>query len=124
MRKRPGFTLAEVVVALTILTIVMLALITMTGRTMRVSVLSDAEQAALQLATDRTDLVRSDPFYAKLDSIYETTESSFPSLPGYTRTTNVVHVLDSIRDYKKITVTVSGPGLMTPITRTVTVAAP
>jgi len=124
MQKRSGFTLAEVVVALTILTIVMLALITMTGRTMRVSVISDAEQAALQLATDRTDLVKADPFYAKLDSIYGGTETSFPSLPGYTRTTLVVHVLDTIYDYKKITVTVSGPALTTPIKRTVTVSAP
>jgi Tfp pilus assembly protein PilV len=124
MRARAGFTLVEVVVALTILMVVMLALITMTGRTVHVSTTSDREQAAIQLATDRTDLVRTDPSYADLDSNYTGEEDSFPTLPGFTRTTVVAHDTTDGHDYKVISVTVDGPGLNAPVTRTVTVAAP
>ncbi len=123
MRSRNGFTLIEVVLSLTILMVVMLAIITMTGRTVHVSTTSDREQAAIQLVTDRTDLVRTDPSYAALNG-YAGVEDSFPTLPGYTRTTTVVRDTSGGHDYKTISVTVAGPGLTTPVTRTVTVAAP
>jgi Tfp pilus assembly protein PilV len=124
MQARRGFSLVEVVVALTILMVVMLALITLTGRTMHIATVADREQAALQLVTDRTDQILSDPRYTALDSLYETTETSFPSLTGLSRTTLITHVNDSINDYKKITVTVTGTGLTSAIARTVTLAAP
>lgn len=124
MRARAGFTIVEVVVALTILAVVMLALVTLTGRTMRTAVLADREQAALQLVSDRTDEILADPRYVTLDSIYAGTETSFPTLVGLTRTTTVLHVQDSVTNYKKITVTVSGDGLFSPVSRTISVAAP
>lgn len=124
MRLRPGFTIIEIVVALTLLVVVLLALMTLTGRTMHVAVLSDREQAALQLVTDRTDQVMTDPRYAQLDSIYAGTDSALATLQGLIRTTVVTHVSDTINDYKKVTVTVSGLGLTNPVSRTVTVAAP
>lgn len=124
MKSRNGFTLIEVVLALSILLIVMLSLVTMTGRAVRVSTTSDREQAAIQLASDRTDLIRSDPDYLGLDTMYVATETSFPTLVGFTRTTQIVRTTSSRQDYKKITVTVNGPGLTAPVKRTVTVAAP
>lgn len=124
MKTRNGFTLVEVVLSLSILLVVMLGLVTLTGRTIRVSTTSDRDQAAIQLATDRTDLVRSNPDYLALDSLYAGTETSFPTLPGFTRVTQIVRVTSSRQDYKKITVTVSGPGLSAPVARTVVVAAP
>lgn len=124
MKSRNGFTLIEVVLALSILLIVMLSLVTMTGRAVRVSTTSDREQAAIQLASDRTDLIRSDPDYLGLDTMYVATETSFPTLVGFTRTTQIVRTTSSRQDYKKITVTVNGPGLTAPVRRTVTVAAP
>jgi type II secretory pathway pseudopilin PulG len=124
MMKRQGFTIVEIVVALTILMVVMLALITLTGRTMHLAVIADREQAALQLVTDRTDEILTDPRYAALDSIYGGTDSSFATLAGLRRTTTVLHVNDSIQNYKRITVTVSGIGLNAPISRTIAVAAP
>lgn len=124
MKQRRGFTLVEVVLAMTILLIVMMALVTMTGRTVRVATTSDREQAALQLVTDRTDLVRTDPDYGGLDTTYAGTETSFPTLPGFTRTTTIVRTTASSNDFKTITVTVAGPGLGTGVSRTVTVAAP
>ncbi|MDH5233360.1 MAG: prepilin-type N-terminal cleavage/methylation domain-containing protein [Gemmatimonadota bacterium] len=124
MKTRNGFTLVEVVLSLSILLIVMLGLVTLTGRTIRVSTTSDRDQAAIQLVTDRTDLVRSDPDYVGLDTLYAGTETSFPTLPGFTRVTRITRVTASRHDYKKITVTVSGPGLSAPVARTVVVAAP
>jgi len=124
LKNRRGFSLVEIVVALTILMVVMLALITLTGRTMHTAVLADREQAALQLVTDRTDQVLTDPRYAALDSLYAGTETSFATLSGLSRTTTISTVTASNNNYKKITVTVSGTGLTAPISRTVTVAAP
>ena len=124
MKQRAGFTLIEIVLALAILLVVVLSLLTMVGRTLHVATTSDAEQAAIQLATDRTDLVRTDPQYSTLEATYAATETSLPSLPGYTRKTVVTRVTTASNDYKKVTVTVSGPGLTAPITRTVSVAAP
>ena len=124
MKPRKGFTLTEVILAMSILLVVIVSLITMTGKTVHITALSDREQAAIQLATDRTDQVRSDPSYASLDTAYGKTETSLPSFPGFTRVTVVTRTTTSGNDYKKFTVTVSGPGLVTPVKRTVTVAAP
>ncbi len=124
MQARQGFSLVEIVVALTILMVVMLALITLTGRTMHTAVVADREQAALQLVTDRTDQILADPRYSKLDSLYATTETSFPTLTGLTRTTTITTVTSSGHNYKRITVRVTGNGLNAPIARTITVAAP
>lgn len=122
--RRAGFTLIEVIVALLILMAVLLTLMTLTGRTVQISTRSEREQAAIQLVTDRTDQVRSDPDYGALATRYAGTETSFPTLPGFRRTTTVVHDTSSGHNYKKITVSVTGPGLTTPIARTVSVAAP
>jgi len=61
MRARQGFTLIEIVIAMAILLIVMLTLVTLTGRTVHITTISEREQAAIQLATDRTDEVRTNP---------------------------------------------------------------
>lgn len=110
--------------ALTILAVVMVGFVSTTGRAVHVAATSDREHAAIQLATDRVEQVRSDPNYPKLDSLYAATEASFPTLPGFTRTTRIVRTTAGANDYKRITVTVTGPGLAVPVTRTVTVAAP
>jgi prepilin-type N-terminal cleavage/methylation domain-containing protein len=121
---RAGFTLIEVVLALTILLVVMVSFVSMTGRTVHVAATSDREQGAVQLAADRIEQVRSDPNYAKLDSLYVATESSFPTWPGLVRSTTIVRTTAGLNDYKRVTVTVTGPGLAAPVTRSVTVAAP
>jgi prepilin-type N-terminal cleavage/methylation domain-containing protein len=123
---RGGFTLVEVVLALTILLVVLMLLATNTGRTVHTVATAAAQQAAIELAMDRVEQVRADPQYNTIDSIYATTETSFPTLPGFTRVTRVVHVggVGQPNDYKKITVTVTGPGVSPPISRSTTVAAP
>ncbi len=124
MTNRNGFTLIEVVIALSILLGVIVSLTTLTAKTVHVTATSDREQAAIQLVTDRTDQVRADPAYDSLAAKYAGTESSFPTLPGFSRITTVAQVTTSGNNYKKVTVKVSGPGLLTPIARTIVVAAP
>lgn len=124
MKPRAGFTLAEVITSMVILLVVIVSLITMTGKTVHITTLSDREQAAIQLASDRTEQLRSDPNYVTLDSLYVRTETSIPSYAGFTRVTTVTRTTTSGHDFKKFTVTVTGAGLQTAVRRTVSVAAP
>lgn len=125
--RRHGFTLIEVMVALVILLGVVLGIAQLTGTMIHTVATSDRRMAAVELAEDRLTQVRLDPSYDNLESLYNGTESSFTGLPGVTRATVIAHTGGGTLtgpDYKKITVTVSGPGLLVPVSRTVTVAAP
>jgi len=126
MRDRRGFTLIEVILALSILLVVMMMLANTTGRTVHIAATSANQQSAIQLAMDRVDQIRADPTYDGLDSTYARTETGFPSLPGFARRTNIVRVggVGQPNDFKRITVTVTGPGVVPAVVRTVTVAAP
>lgn len=124
MKPRAGFTLVEVILAMAILLTVIVSLITLTAKTVHVTALSDREQAAIQMVTDRTDQIRTDPNYAALDTAYAKTETNVPSYPGFTRVTVVTRTTTSGQDFKKFTVTVTGTGLTTAVARTVSVAAP
>ena len=124
MRARNGFTLIEVMIALTILMIVLVGMASMTTRSVHVTTISDREEAAIQLVHDRLEFVRADPRYTALDSLYATTETTFPSLPGFQRVTQITRVTTGNNDYRRVTVTVTGPGLKQPVSRTITVAQP
>ena len=125
MNQRGGFTLIEVIVAMVILAVVLLALATSTGGFVRTVSASDRQAAAIQLAEDRVAAIQMDPNYAGLGS-YAATENTFATLPGMTRTTTVVTVggTGQVVDHKRVTVVVSGGGLTAPVQRTITVAAP
>ena len=121
-----GFTLIEIMIALIILTVVILGLATATAQVVHVVALGDRNAAAIQLADSRVEAIQMDPDYNGLDTLYVEVETDFPTLPGYTRETRIARVggLGQSDDYRKITVTVTGPGLSGPVSRTVTVAAP
>ncbi len=125
MRGQGGFTLVEMLIALAILLIVIVGMVSTTGKTTHVAATSERESAATELVHDRIDQVRVDPDYGGLDTTYGTTELSFPTLPGFQRVTTVTRFTSSNNDYKKVTVKVTGPGLPAAgISRTITVAAP
>lgn len=124
MNNRRGFTLIEVILALTILLVVMMMLANTTGKTVHTAATSANQEAAIQLAMDRVEQVRADPNYAGLDTAYAKTETVFPTLSGFRRVTAITRTTSGNNDYKRITVTVTGPGLLVPVVRTVTVAAP
>jgi len=124
--RRKGFTLIEVMMAVVILTGVILGMAHVTGKMLHTIATSDRSAAAMELVSDRLEQVSLDPNYEDLEDEYAGTETGFPSLPGYTRVTKIVRTGTSTKgpDYKRITVTVNGPGLLAPISRTVTVGAP
>ncbi len=124
MNNRSGFTLIEVILALTILLVVMMMLANTTGKTVHTAATGANQEAAIQLAMDRVEKVRSDPNYSGLDTAYAKTETIFPTLAGFKRVTTIVRTTSGANDFKKVTVTVTGPGLTAPVVRTVTVAAP
>jgi prepilin-type N-terminal cleavage/methylation domain-containing protein len=126
MRGKSGFTLVEVMIALVILMVVVVGFMSASGKLMHTVAVNDRQEAAIRLAYDRLERVRLDPRYTKLESLYVATETSFPTLPGYTRITQMTLVggPTAPTDHKKVTVTVTGPGLLAPVKRTTTVAAP
>lgn len=120
-----GFTVVEVVIALTILSVAILGLGASVGGLSRSAAEAELEAIAVEAADDRLVQIRMDPRYALLDSIYAATESDTP-YPGATRVTTVTHVLssDPDLDYKRIFVSVTLPELPTPVTRQLIVGAP
>jgi prepilin-type N-terminal cleavage/methylation domain-containing protein len=123
---RRGFTLIEVMLALVIFMVVLLGVGQMTASMVHTVATSERQEAAVQLAHDRLALVQATPRYAALESLYVATETTFPTLPGFTRVTQVVRSggPGQPMDHKTVTVTVTGPGLLVPVSRTITVAAP
>jgi prepilin-type N-terminal cleavage/methylation domain-containing protein len=126
MRQARGFTLVEVMMALVILMIVLLGFAVSSTRLLHTVTTSDLQESAIQLARSRLEMMQLQPNYAALDSLYVKTETNFPTLPGFTRSTTITRFGGSGQpvDYKRVTVTVNGPGLIAPVVRTTTVAAP
>lgn len=121
-----GFTLVEVVVALVILSVAVLGLGASATRLTTTATGAEQRALALQLVEDRIARVRLDPRYATLDSLYAGTETNVIGA-GSVRTTAVVHVRQTNPvplDYKRISVTVTGPFLQPAISRQIVVAAP
>jgi len=135
MKQRRGFSLVEVIVSLVLLMAGILAVQTAVVR-MAHQITSDSRVlTAVQLAGDRLEQVRADPQYVNLKATYHnspTGEVDVGGNKGLTRVTVVSPYRDStkdasgvhITDYTRVTVTVSGTGLTTPIARTVTVGSP
>jgi prepilin-type N-terminal cleavage/methylation domain-containing protein len=123
---RRGFTLIEVIMAMTILVVVILAMSTAAGQFVRLTSQSSAQAVGSQLATARLQTIQMDPNYTGLEGTYEKTETALPGATGFVRKTDITQVGGPGKkmDYKLITVTVTGPGLSDPIIRSTTVAAP
>jgi prepilin-type N-terminal cleavage/methylation domain-containing protein len=125
---RTGFTLIEVTIALVLLAVGILAVSASSARMSQASAVARSEATALQAANDRLSVVLMHPDYASLDSVFTSTESNVPAA-GFSRETAIVRTItDGVGgrkiDYTDITVTVTGPGMAAPLTRTQTVGAP
>ena len=122
-----GFTLIEVMIALVILMVVILGMGRLTATMSHTVATGGQQQAAVELAEGRVAQIQADPDYPALESLYVATETSFPTLPGFTRQTVILHDSGTAaqkHDWKKVTVTVQGPGLLVPVSRTITRGAP
>jgi len=123
-----GLSLIEIMIAMVILTVVLLGM----GRYMvdfsRTVRKSESRTVAVNLAAQRLSEIRASPNYSGLETTFATTEPSITGFPGYTRSTIITRVGGPrptfTNDYKMATVTVTGPGLTTPVKKTIVVAAP
>ncbi|MBK5187066.1 MAG: prepilin-type N-terminal cleavage/methylation domain-containing protein [Gemmatimonadaceae bacterium] len=119
---RSGMTLIEVMIALVILTGAVLGMgkfITSFAHATSDGALSSV---ASDLVLDRLETIKGSTSYAGLDA-YNVTESAIPGFTGYKRVTLVTRTLDATEDYKAVTVTVSNPGLSTPVKKSTIIAA-
>ena len=126
-----GFTLVEVMIAVVILSIVVLSVPRVGLDFSRTVSGSRVRNEANALANAWISRCRAEPNYAALDStVAGKCRGTVTNLGTYafTRTTTVAKdsvlsgVADSLNDYKRITVVVSGGNMATPVARTITIA--
>jgi Tfp pilus assembly protein PilV len=121
-------TLIEIIIALTILATVLLGMGQFAFNFSRVERQSEARTIAVNLADQRLSEVRASPNYSGMETNYGGTEATISGFPGFSRVTTIIHTGGPrptfTNDYKTVTVTVSGPPMKTPVTKTVVVASP
>jgi prepilin-type N-terminal cleavage/methylation domain-containing protein len=124
MASKRGFTLIEVIVAIAILGGVTLAIGAATAKLVHTTQDDRIATQAAAAAEAQLALVQVWPEYATIDSAFAGTTSNSP-MTGWTRTTTVVRTGGGgqANDYKKVTVSVTGPGLTAPVKRSITIAA-
>ena len=120
-----GFTLIEVLLAVTMLATLTLALMSNSAKMIRGVTDDRTRTLAATAADERIARVRVWPNYATLEATFVAVENNTP-LPGWTRTTTMTRTGTSggVNDFKRATVVVTGPGLPVPISRSVALAAP
>lgn len=123
---REGFTLVEVIVALVILSVAVLGLAASTSRLTTASSTAELRALSLMSVEDVLARVRLEPRYGSLDSLYSGVETGVLGITGMTRTTDVVHVVQTQPDldYTEVAVTVDGPMLLQPVSRRIVIGAP
>jgi prepilin-type N-terminal cleavage/methylation domain-containing protein len=131
MRKR-GFSLVEIMVALTILMIIILGLANTTISFLHETTIDTVRVRAQSFADMRIAEVRGYPDYAGLVATFNSTDTPEP---GFTRVTKVVRDVSATtpcsnpapgcpkNDVTRITVTVNSAGLSVPIARTLAISS-
>ena len=121
-RRRGGFTLVEVVLALTLLSGVVLMLSMGTTKFQRSVGDSNIRSRAQARADLQLAMARSWPTWSTLENL--TGGSYNVTADGLTTVTTVSADTTANKRIKRITVTVTGSGMPVPVKRTIAVAAP
>ncbi|MES2123964.1 MAG: prepilin-type N-terminal cleavage/methylation domain-containing protein [Gemmatimonadota bacterium] len=130
MRKRNGFTLLEVLLAIVILVVVATTTARFAGDFSRAMSKSSVRVTASAVAADRLELIRADPRYPRLVSLYGTgagaDTTGFPGYAQMRRTTTIVRDQSGTppRDRTTLTVRVSDPSLKDTVAVTTVIASP
>lgn len=122
---RSGFTLIEVMIALVILSVVLLGLAGTVGALSVQVARTTSSTEAIQLAESRITRIELNPQYDSLETWFQGEETDVNGT-GYDRETVVVQWggPGESMNHKVVTVSVSGEGLVSPVSRTTAVAAP
>ena len=123
--KTKGFTLVEVIVSVVILAVAILGLSAATTSLIGRSTEATTHARALNVVEDRLALIRLHPIYEELEDLFVESDEKVPELPEeFRRSTSITRVRQAVPggpffiDYTRITVSVDGPGLDQPISRT------
>ncbi|MEO7986473.1 MAG: prepilin-type N-terminal cleavage/methylation domain-containing protein [Gemmatimonadales bacterium] len=121
---RGGFTLVEVMIAIFILGSIVLTMAASASRYLSVATKNRQRVQANAAAEAQIALVRVSPTYDSLTVRFDSTTANMPA-QGYTRVTSVVRTgTGTTSDITKVTVTITGPLLATPVKRSISIAAP
>jgi prepilin-type N-terminal cleavage/methylation domain-containing protein len=130
VRRRNGFSLIEVMVALVILTIVVAGLAGTTVTFQHQMTLGSVQAKATAAAISQMSIVRAEPDYTQLSN-YTGVQANYP-MPGYSVTTVVNRDTSVVvgcafppcpnNDITKVAVTVTAPGLATPVMASYSIA--
>lgn len=120
-RRHRGFTLLEVMIAVVILGVVALGMASVAGSLVHSGTDGRLAAQAAAAADARISNIQVWPDYSTVDSVYVGTENNTPTT-GWTRKTTYTHYTTSKNDYKKFTVLVTGPGITSGVSRTITLA--
>lgn len=115
--QRPGMTLIEVIVAMTLLTGTLLASGTFIARYATVTGNMSVRAEANELVADRLEEVKGALRYDMIEGLYANTEYVIPNHPQFRRQTIVTRTggfAQSLYDYKTVTVIVTAPALKNP----------
>ena len=129
MRRRAGFTLIELLIAIVVVVIVATSFARFASQYSRSMGDSSLRLVATGVATGRLELVRADPRYARLNTLYGSSTAGgdttgFPDYPRMRRTTTLVRDQSGNRDFTTITVKVWDPALIDTVAVTAVVASP
>ena len=110
VRARRGMTLVEVLVALSILAVSLVALAEYITRFSRVVNREALRATAADLVVSRLESVKGVTRYDSL-GVYRGTESSIPDYPGFRRVTTIVRRASGTTDHQVVTVVVTHAGM-------------
>lgn len=127
MRRQKGFTLVELLVTVVILTVVATGFARFAGSFARTMGDSTIKLVASGVATSRLELVRADPRYDRLNTLYGSGAGAdtlgFPDYPRMRRRTQVVRDQSGGRDRTTVTVRVTDPALRDTVAVTAVIAS-
>ena len=125
---RKGFTLVEILIAIVILVVVATTYARFAADYSRAMTDSSVRMLATGSATGHLELVRADPRYTRLVTIYGSGASAdttgFPGYPNMRRWTTIVRDQSGGRDRTTVTVRVTDPSLQDTVAVTAVIASP
>ena len=126
MTPRRGFSLAEIIVALTILTGSLLGFAMVSQQFLRSNTDISSRSLASDLASTRIEQIKGTRAYTTLVTTFNNQVETWTGTSiyaGFTRTTYVTRTSTATNDYTTVTVVVTGRALSPVVRRTTSIAA-